>query len=98
MAVRDVVDENGTKWKIWSVTESSIHPKTAAEDYLGDYAEGWLCFESETQRRRLARFPQDWGRMPDKELLGLLKAAHVVAPRRTTPPKPGSDAEKTPAK
>ena len=54
MAVRDVVDENGTKWKIWSVTQSSIHPKTAAEDYLGDYSEGWLCFECENQRRRLA--------------------------------------------
>ncbi len=98
MAVRDVVDDNGTKWKIWPVTESSIHPKTAAEDYLGDYSEGWLCFESETQRRRLARVPQDWGRMPDKELLGLLKAAQVVAPRRTTPPKPGSGVEKAPTR
>ncbi len=92
MAVRDVVDENGTKWKIWSVTQSSIHPKTAAEDYLGDYAEGWLCFEGDNQRRRLARFPQDWDRMPDKELIRLLKTAHVVAPRRNTPPKPGDAA------
>lgn len=92
MAVRDVVDENGVKWKIWSVTQSSIHPKTAAEDYLGEYSEGWLCFECGNQRRRLARFPQDWGRLPDKELLRLLKTAHVVVPRRNTPPKPGDAA------
>jgi hypothetical protein len=92
MAVRDVVDENGTKWKIWSVTQSSIHPKTAAEDYLGDYSEGWLCFECDNQRRRLARYPQDWDKLPDKELVRLLKAAQVVAPRRNTPPKPGDAA------
>jgi hypothetical protein len=92
MAVRDVVDENGTKWKIWSVSASSIHPRTAAEDFLGDYSEGWLCFECANQRRRLARFPQDWDRLSDQQLLGLLKTAHAVAPRRHTPPKPGDAA------
>jgi hypothetical protein len=93
MAVRDVVDEDGTKWKIWSVTQSSIHPKTAAEDYLGDFSEGWLCFECDNQRRRLARFPQDWDRLSDKDLMRLLKTAQVVAPRRNTPPKPGDSAK-----
>ena len=77
MAVRDIRDETGTTWKVWAVMASSIHPKTAAEDYLGDYSEGWLCFESATQRRRLARFPQDWDKLPDKELLRLLKSAQV---------------------
>lgn len=89
MAVRDVRDEAGTTWKVWAVMASSIHPKTAAEDYLGDYSEGWLCFESATQRRRLARFPRDWDKLPDKELLRLLKSAQVVQPRKNTPPKPG---------
>ena len=66
---------------------SSIHPKTAAEDYLGEFSEGWLCFECATQRRRLARFPQDWDRLPDKDLLRLLQSAQLVPPRRQTPPK-----------
>jgi hypothetical protein len=92
MAVRDVVDEAGTPWKIWAVMRSAIHPKTAAEDYLGEYSEGWLCFECPTHRRRLARFPQDWDRLPDKELLRLLKSAQVVQPRKHTPPKPGDAA------
>ncbi|MDQ6690882.1 MAG: hypothetical protein M3Z18_10270 [Gemmatimonadota bacterium] len=92
MAVRDIVDESGMKWKIWSVTASAIHPKTAAEDYLGEYSEGWLCFECDKQRRRLARFPQDWDRLPDKELIRLLKSARTVAPRRNTPPKSGDSA------
>jgi hypothetical protein len=93
MAVRDIVDEDGTPWKVWAVTGSAIHPKTAAEDFLGEYAEGWLCFESPTQRRRLARFPQDWDRMADKDLLRLAKAAEVVQPRKHTPPKPGDSAK-----
>lgn len=92
MAVRDVVDENGTKWKVWSVLGSEIHPKTAKEDFLGDYSEGWLCFEGDSQRRRLARYPRGWDKLPDKELLRLMKSAQVVAPRKHTPPKPGDAA------
>jgi hypothetical protein len=92
MAVRDVVDENGVKWKVWSVQKNAIHPKTAAEDFLGDYAEGWLCFECDNQRRRLARFPDDWDKLPQTELVRLLKAAQVVPPRKNTPPKPGDAA------
>ena len=42
MAVRDFTDESGMKWRVWPVLRSSIHPKTAAEDYLGDYGDGWL--------------------------------------------------------
>ncbi len=93
MAVRDIVDQKGIKWRVWAVQRSSIHPKTAAEDFLGDYGEGWLCFESANERRRLARFPQDWDRMADKDLIGLLTKAAVVPVRgKKTPPKPGDAA------
>ena len=93
MAVRDIVDQKGIKWRVWAVQRSSIHPKTAAEDFLGDYGEGWLCFESANERRRLARFPQDWDKMADRDLLGLLTKAAVVPVRgKKTPPKPGDAA------
>ena len=92
MAVRDIVDEDGTSWKVWAVMSSAIHPKTAAEDFLGDYSEGWLCFEGAKGRRRLARFPQDWDKLPEKDLLRLLKQALAVQPRKHTPPKPGDAA------
>ncbi len=91
MAVRDFVDEKGMKWRVWPVSRSSIHPKTAVEDFLGDYGEGWLCFESQQERRRLARFPDDWDKMADADLCKLLGKAALV-PRRgggRTPPKPG---------
>jgi hypothetical protein len=91
MAVRDFVDLKGVKWKVWPVTPSSIGPKTAAEDYLGDYGDGWLVFESNTERRRLAQYPQNWATLSDNGLLQLLKTA-TVAPARKTPDKSG-DAE-----
>jgi hypothetical protein len=93
MAVRDIVDEDGNSWKVWAVMSSAIHPKTAAEDFLGEYSDGWLCFECANQRRRLARFPQDWDRMAEKDLLRLLKNAEIVQPRKHTPPKPGDSAK-----
>ena len=91
MAVRDFHDEQGTKWRVWPVLRSSIHPRTAAEDFLGDYGEGWLCFESPDERRRLARFPQDWEKMTDADLCKLLAKAALVPKRGggRTPPKPG---------
>jgi hypothetical protein len=93
MAVRDVIDEKGVKWRVWAVQRSAIHPKTAAEDFLGDYGEGWLCFESAQERRRLARFPEDWDKMDEKALCSLLAKAAVVPVRgKKTPPKPGDAA------
>lgn len=89
MAVRDFVDEKGVKWRVWPVLRSSI-PRTAAADFLGVYGEGWLCFESPQERRRLARFPDDWDRMSDEELSKLLGRAAIVPVRgKQTPPKPG---------
>jgi hypothetical protein len=89
MAVRDFVDENEVKWRVWPVSRASIHPRTAAEDYLGDYGEGWLCFESVSERRRLAHYPADWDRVPDKDLRSLLDKAAIVPARKMTPPKAG---------
>ena len=89
MAVRDFKDENDVVWKAWPVLATSIHPKTAAEDYLGDYSEGWLCFECTSgERRRLARYPREWDKLPEEQLRSLLKAATPVTGRKRTPPKP----------
>jgi hypothetical protein len=92
MAVRDFLDLKGVKWKVWPVTPSAIRPKTAAEDYLGDYGDGWLVFESITERRRLAQFPPNWDTLSDNGLLQLLKTATTVTARKTPPEKRG-DAE-----
>ena len=82
VAVRDFVDDAGVKWRVWAVTPDQLQPRTAAEDYLGDFGEGWLCFESEAERRRLANHPGDWAALPDAELCALLAQATVVPARR----------------
>ncbi|MFN2567603.1 MAG: hypothetical protein ABR499_21625 [Gemmatimonadaceae bacterium] len=84
MAVRDFVDASGMAWRVWPVTPEALQPKTAAEDYLGEYGEGWLCFESATERRRLARYPVEWEELSDAELCTLLKAAALVPARKST--------------
>lgn len=92
MAVRDFVDLKGVTWKVWPVTPYSIQPKTAVEDYLGDYGDGWLCFESNTERRRLASYPPNWDTLSDSGLQQLLKSAAVVPQGRKTPASAGGDA------
>lgn len=84
MAVRDFVDPKGVSWRVWPVTPEALQPKTAAEDYLGDYGEGWLCFESAGERRRLARYPLDWETLSDEALCALLAAAAIVPARKST--------------
>lgn len=90
MAVRDFVDANGVGWKVWRVDPQTIYPTTAAEDYLGEYEGGWLCFESVAERRRLPEFPDDWERLSDGELRTLLHVAAVVTKRQSPhlPPEP----------
>ena len=93
MAVRDFVDPNGVAWRVWPVTPDTLQPRTAVEDYLGEYGDGWLCFESSGERRRLARYPTNWEELSDRELCTLLNAAAVVPARKTThfqtpPPEP----------
>ena len=93
MAVRDFVDASGVAWRVWPVNPDSLQPRTAAEDYLGEYGDGWLCFECAGERRRLASYPTNWEQLSDRELCTLLNAAAVVPARKTThlrtpPPEP----------
>ena len=37
--------------------------------------QGWLAFQTGNERRRLAPIPDDWSRLADAELIGLLSRA-----------------------
>lgn len=39
---------------------------------------GWLCFECDSQKRRLAPPPNDWAAAPDAELEALLRRASAA--------------------
>lgn len=84
MGLRDFVDEQGTSWRVWDVAMERAHRDSPANAYLGQYQDGWLCFESATERRRLAHFPEDWLALSEAQLARLLDEALLV-PRRRTP-------------
>lgn len=58
----------------------------AANDYVeAALAAGWLCFESTTEKRRLAPIPSGWETFPTDSLTFLCgRAAPVVRGRRGT--------------
>lgn len=86
MAVRELVDEHGTAWRVWCILPEAIHPVTRAEDYLADcYQLGWLVFETVTgdEKRRLCPFPKDWENADEHVLRALLGESEPVRPRRS---------------
>lgn len=58
----------------------------AAKEYVeAALAAGWLCFESTTEKRRLAPIPSGWEALPTDSLTFLCgRAAPVVRGRRST--------------
>ncbi|HET9002588.1 MAG TPA: hypothetical protein VFN39_01185 [Gemmatimonadaceae bacterium] len=87
MALREFEGPGGHRWKAWDVTAGQIHPKTRAEDYMRDLADGWIVFErvDGAEKRRLCPYPVDWQSWSDDEVAALCARAEVVT-KRLTPP------------
>jgi hypothetical protein len=91
----EFVDGRKVEWKVWDITPDAMHPVTAREMFHGRYAdfqEGWLVFESATERRRLAPFPSDWARYTTTQLEELLSEATPVPTRLARTPATPSGA------
>ncbi len=88
MAYREFTDRQGRAWRAWDTFPLNRNIVSA------EYAEGWLCFESEAGKRRLTPIPERWEDMPPERLQLLLRAAEEVYPPRhasdTTPEDPSS--------
>jgi hypothetical protein len=78
MAYREFTDDAGTTWRAWDT-----YPGSAANVRPG-YEGGWLGFESEGERRRLAPVPAAWADASDDELRAMLASAHPSRPARAT--------------
>ena len=87
MASREFTDRSGVDWRVWEVGAAHMHPITRGEDYLDNFADGWLVFESRSEKRRLpAPFPVDWAQRELVELEALCKRATPVSGRRERTP------------
>lgn len=77
MAYREFTDAAGVHWRAWDTYPSAV------SNVRSVYADGWLGFESEGERRRLHPVPQGWADATDDALRAWLRAAAPVAMRPT---------------
>ena len=83
-AVREFEDETGRSWRAWPVTPNLVRAQEASRRSLGDFQEGWICFEAldNSGRRRLPRLGRRWSDLPAEELPRLLAEAINVPDRK----------------
>src|SRR2546423_6111471 len=70
MGVREFSDDRGRPWRAWSVVPGLSKASTSGGGFLGDFQNGWICFESlgTSARRRLPYAPAKWPTLTDEEL------------------------------
>ena len=84
--MREFTDSRGVEWKVWEVTPAHMHPITRGEDYMEKLQDGWIAFESGTEKRRLeAPYPPEWHSAPLPELEELCRRASPAPKRKLTP-------------
>lgn len=82
-AVREFEDESGRTWRAWPVTPGMGRARESMKRGLGDFQDGWICFEAldNSGRRRLPRREPRWSELPPEELKRMLAEA-LDAPGR----------------
>lgn len=84
--LRGFTDSFGTDWRVWEVFPSKGVNATPADSLsslsMTPFANGWLCFESLSEKRRLAPIPDGWADREVKELEALCGHAELVPVRR----------------
>jgi hypothetical protein len=73
--MRTFRDSNGTAWTVFEVRRQ-VNATGDKTSYLpGGFNDGWLCFETAGQKRRLTKYPARWRELGDEELGQLLNQA-----------------------
>ena len=80
--MRNFVDSHGTEWTVFEVKRQVVGTSGRSTYLPGGLSHGWLCFESDIGKRRLARFPSEWRRFADQQLEELLEQAQLARPTR----------------
>lgn len=83
--LRGFIDSTGVEWRVWEVQPSASGSRIDALSLTSlkasGFADGWLCFESSAEKRRLAPIPAGWA-TNDPVLLEQLCARATVVPSR----------------
>lgn len=71
-------DARGTRWDVFAVYPDA---RRSVQWHLeAPYSEGWLCFDSASQKRRVSPIPDEWYRLSNQQLAQLAEGAEVVSP------------------
>lgn len=91
--VREFTDCKGRTWRAWPVTPNTARARPSSLRTLGEFQEGWICFESvdDSARRRLPRQAPRWSELRQEELERLLDEAISVPGRRLPRADPGRE-------
>jgi hypothetical protein len=83
VGVREFTDHEGRPWRAWSVVPGQSRSSSGGGRFLGDFQNGWICFEglNSSMRRRLPYPRSKWPTIRDEELRHLLDQA-IEAPIR----------------
>jgi hypothetical protein len=83
MAERSFISPEGVAWQAWDVVPDR-HPEWPAHarrHLPQEMASGWICFESDSEKRRMRPIPAGWELWTDEELRWhCLQAAPVIRP------------------
>jgi hypothetical protein len=77
---RVFTDAGGVQWDAFAVYPES-RPSVLAH-LKGTYQQGWLCFDSGTEKRRLSPIPDHWQGLSDAQLQELVARAEVAGRQR----------------
>jgi hypothetical protein len=77
---RTVTDAGGTVWDVFAV-----YPEAGPFQLRGTFQQGWLCFDSGTEKRRLSPIPEDWRTVSTETLARLAERAEIASSRRGRP-------------
>ncbi|MEX2153295.1 MAG: hypothetical protein WD825_08140 [Gemmatimonadaceae bacterium] len=74
--LREYTAKDGTPWRVWDVYPTTRGAATGTREF----ADGWLCFESPTEKRRLAPIPREWERCDCSRLEEMCRRAGFISP------------------
>lgn len=81
--LREFTDDDGVTWRVWDVNPAvheRLQPRTRKVNIR--VPEGWLCFESPRERRRLTPVPDQWDALDEHALRQMCSEAEPVRGRQ----------------
>jgi hypothetical protein len=76
--LREFTDSQGNEWRVWDVNPVLHANPVHARKAFPRVPQGWLCFESAAERRRLSPIPEAWETCTESMLAEFCVAAELV--------------------